>query len=226
MSDQIRRLYRSNNNRVLGGVCGGIGEYLNADPVLIRVCWIAMTLAGGLGVLLYVLALFIVPSDPRSEATAAAPARPGTARLVAGIALIVLGGVILLDNLDLFPFHHFWRYGWDLVLPSALILGGLYLIARKKVPPAMERGPSALPSEGSSTASPTDTVQRRLKRSVKDRKLLGVCGGLAEFFGIDSSVVRIACVLFTVFSGGAGVFLYLILALVVPDEQPRSAMKA
>ncbi len=60
-------------------------------------------------------------------------------------------------------------------------------------------------------------------RSRTERKLLGVCGGMAEYAQIDPSIVRLAYLAFTLFSGGAGVLLYLILALVLPEEQPHSA---
>lgn len=51
-----RRLYRSRQNRVIAGVCGGFGDYFNIDPVVIRVIWLATILMGGTGVLAYFLA--------------------------------------------------------------------------------------------------------------------------------------------------------------------------
>ncbi len=60
----IRRLYRSGNDRVLGGVCGGIGEYLGVDPVIIRMLWILGSLAWGSGIILYIIAWLIIPRNP------------------------------------------------------------------------------------------------------------------------------------------------------------------
>ena len=57
-----RRLIRSNDNKMLAGVCGGLGEYLNIDPTLVRLVWAILCLAGGSGVLAYILAAFIIPS--------------------------------------------------------------------------------------------------------------------------------------------------------------------
>ena len=57
-----KRLYRSEKNRILAGVCGGMGEYLNIDPVIVRLIWVALTFAGGAGLLLYIISLFIIPS--------------------------------------------------------------------------------------------------------------------------------------------------------------------
>lgn len=56
-----KRLYRSNNNKVLLGICGGIGEYLNVDPVVIRLLWVIFCCMGGSGVLAYIVAAVIIP---------------------------------------------------------------------------------------------------------------------------------------------------------------------
>ena len=58
---EAKRLYRSKKNKVLAGVCGGIAEYLNMDPVIIRLIWILISLAWGAGLLLYIIAWVIVP---------------------------------------------------------------------------------------------------------------------------------------------------------------------
>lgn len=58
---EVKRLYRSKKNRVLGGVCGGIGEYFDVDPVLIRLAWILFSFMGGSGVLAYLIAWLVIP---------------------------------------------------------------------------------------------------------------------------------------------------------------------
>ena len=65
----MKRLYRSRNNRKLGGVCGGIGEMLDVDPTIIRLLTIVMFLATGIiPVLLgYIIAWFIVPEGSQSD---------------------------------------------------------------------------------------------------------------------------------------------------------------
>jgi phage shock protein C len=62
-----KKLYRSRSDRKLAGVCGGIGEYFEIDPVLIRLLWIFFTLAGGGGVLAYIIAWLVVPESSRVE---------------------------------------------------------------------------------------------------------------------------------------------------------------
>ena len=60
----VRRLYRSCNDRILGGVCGGIGEYFGLDQVLVRLAWIIFSLIYGSGVLAYIIAWIIIPRNP------------------------------------------------------------------------------------------------------------------------------------------------------------------
>ena len=61
--DMNRKLYRSSRDRLLCGVCGGIGEYLNVDPTLIRLVW-AILACSGTGFLVYLLAAVIIPQEP------------------------------------------------------------------------------------------------------------------------------------------------------------------
>lgn len=60
----MKRLYRSRRDRIIAGVCGGIGEYLGVDPTFIRILWILFTLAGGSGILVYIIAWIIIPEHP------------------------------------------------------------------------------------------------------------------------------------------------------------------
>ena len=70
----------------------------------------------------------------------------------------------------------------------------------------------------SRTATTSKGRRRRLAKSAHDRKLFGVAGGLGAFFNIDPTLIRIAFVIGTIFSGGTAVPLYLLLALVLPNE--------
>lgn len=56
-----KRLYLSNNNRILAGVCGGIAEYFNIDPVIVRLIWVILIFAYGTGILAYLAAWLIIP---------------------------------------------------------------------------------------------------------------------------------------------------------------------
>lgn len=64
---KIKRLYRSGKDKILGGVCGGIGEYLGVDPVIIRFLWVIASFAWGFGILAYIIAWIIIPRNPRHK---------------------------------------------------------------------------------------------------------------------------------------------------------------
>ncbi|NLP34028.1 MAG: PspC domain-containing protein [Clostridiales bacterium] len=56
-----KKLYRSSRDKMLCGVCGGVAEYINLDPTVVRLLWVVFSLAGGFGVLLYIIAAIIMP---------------------------------------------------------------------------------------------------------------------------------------------------------------------
>lgn len=59
-----KKLYKSTHDRKICGVCGGFAEYFNIDPTMIRLLWAVFTLAGGSGVLAYIIAAIIMTDDP------------------------------------------------------------------------------------------------------------------------------------------------------------------
>jgi len=67
--ERSRKLYRSQTDRKLAGVCGGLAEYLNVDATIIRVIFIALALFGGAGVPIYLAMWIIVPSQPTDAAS-------------------------------------------------------------------------------------------------------------------------------------------------------------
>ncbi len=64
-----KKLYRSRENRMIAGVCGGLGEYFEIDPTLVRLALVFLALWWGGGILLYLLAWFIIPEEPAREET-------------------------------------------------------------------------------------------------------------------------------------------------------------
>jgi phage shock protein PspC (stress-responsive transcriptional regulator) len=89
-----KRLERSKSNRILGGVCAGVANYLNMDPTLVRVLTVVISLFTGVPIILYIIALFVVPEEgsqptsptyppvygPQGQTTGFAPTQPETAQ--------------------------------------------------------------------------------------------------------------------------------------------------
>ena len=132
------RLYRSRNDRMLFGVAGGMAEWMDLDPAIVRLVWALLILAAGVGFLLYIIAAIVIPEAPLGTvplgtAPSAAPGAPGAephtayrrgsgnAAMIFGLILVVLGAWFLLrryiPNLDL---------SW--LIPGALIVIGLVLV--------------------------------------------------------------------------------------------------
>jgi phage shock protein C len=116
-----RLLRRSHSERVLAGVCGGLGRYLGIDPVLLRIAFVVLGLANGLGVIAYVVAWIVIPEERPGQPIGPAPAaRREAGRLVLGGALVVLGLVLLLDRLAPDIDQLFW--------PVAVVAVGVAII--------------------------------------------------------------------------------------------------
>lgn len=59
-----KRLYKSNENKMLCGVCGGIAEYFDVDPTLVRLGWVVLCAMVGSGILAYIIAAIVIPNRP------------------------------------------------------------------------------------------------------------------------------------------------------------------
>ena len=64
MSSEVRRLYRARHDRMIGGVCGGLGVYLGIDPTIVRLLFVLFAFAGGPGIVAYLIMLIVVPEEP------------------------------------------------------------------------------------------------------------------------------------------------------------------
>jgi len=147
-----KKLYRSNKNKQIGGVCGGLAEYFNLDVVIMRIIMICLIFVNGAGFLLYILLWIMLPvgddqqipgplenRDPDAEnkdfATGSDPAQPSEQlkqpanmqqrSFLGGVLLIGLGGVFLLDEwYEFMDSSFFW--------PAILIIIGIGLIINSK----------------------------------------------------------------------------------------------
>ena len=203
----MKRLVRARDDSVLAGVCGGFGQYFNLDSALVRLLWVFFTIFGGSGVLAYLVAVFIIPDE--STAKDVTPRR-----LIDGLnektilwsVLLVLVGIILFfqhGNFINSIWRHFWNSGINVLLSLIIISVGVYLLYQKRQKISTVFG---LGSE------------RPLSLSEKDKQLAGICGGIAESIGMDSTIIRFFWVYGTIMSVGIGLILYFVLALVLPNK--------
>lgn len=138
-----KRLYRSESDRILAGVAGGIAEYFEVDPLLVRIVTALAILSGG-GLILYILLWIFVPSRSSLSSTTEKTIEANAEELSRtaekwgkeasrngtwGVLLIVIGIYFLLQNFNLIPWR-IWNELWKL-WPIALILLGLRAVTRK-----------------------------------------------------------------------------------------------
>ncbi len=144
-----KKLYRSRKDKMLGGVAGGIAEYFDLDPTLVRILFIVTVFMGGSGILGYIILWIVVPEAPypndvhTETPPSAQPQDTGNAsqtqqddqrvyeqhihkrKSFAGAVLIILGFLFLADNyFPHFYFHDFW--------PLVLVAIGLALLLNSK----------------------------------------------------------------------------------------------
>jgi phage shock protein C len=137
----VKRLYRSKEDRMLGGVCGGLGEYFGIDPTFIRLFFFVMIFGGGAGFWIYILLWIFIPeqdSDPSKdigarmrdmgdEITSAVTRPHPKSGLILGGGLILMGVFWLIEKLNL-PW--LWWWDFDVLWPGLLIIIGVVLIYR------------------------------------------------------------------------------------------------
>lgn len=225
---QPRRLYRSVVDRRIAGLCGGIAEYFGIDSLLVRILFF-LSILSGFGIAVYIVGWIIVPDNPAGHS--AVPRAPSTSgRYVWGAFLIMLGLIFLADEngLDWFVpwrWHFYWPdwLNWGVILSAMLVALGIYLVMRGVThpqtatfaPQGADASMSGFTAEGASTMN-----TKRLTRSVKERMIGGVCGGLAEYFNLDPSLMRILWVIMTFASGFFfGIIAYVIMMVVVPEQK-------
>jgi len=208
-----KRLYRSLSDRYIAGVCGGIAEYFSIDANLVRIVWAISAFMGGIGIVAYIAAWIIVPESTEVAPTREkSPAAASNAGLIIGVILIVIGLGLLVDQ---FHLRYVFPWGFNVfdggVLISLLVIGlGVYLVLRRD---------QAAPQEPQAEQTAASGEVKKFTRSISDRKIAGVCGGLARYFNIDASIIRIAFVLMAVAAFFVTITAYIVMAIVVPEEE-------
>ncbi|NQU82817.1 MAG: PspC domain-containing protein [Parcubacteria group bacterium] len=152
MSESIKKLYRSDEDRIVAGVAGGLGEYFNIDPLFVRLIFIFLALVNGLGILFYIIFIFVIPKkgektlnahetgerlkefghdvSEKAKEVAGSIEEQGVGfsknrRKVIGLVILIIGLLALFNKAV--PMSWF---RWDLFWRIALIVIGFYLLIK------------------------------------------------------------------------------------------------
>ena len=199
-----RKLYRSQIQRMIGGVCGGMAEYFNIDPNIVRLIFVILAFFGGSGILIYIASLIIIPNNPDQEVPEKRESIIKDKPLFWGSLLIVVGVFLLFRQMGLFYSFQFWHIPWQSVWAIVLILIGAVLLFNKTREDKIEEG--------------AEDTEKKLYRSRRQKMVGGVCGGLAEYFELDVSIIRVLWVIGTIISAGVGILVYIIMLIVFPEK--------
>ncbi|HUR05269.1 MAG TPA: PspC domain-containing protein [Nonomuraea sp.] len=128
------RLYRSREDRMLFGVAGGMAEWMDLDPAVVRLVWALLILAGGVGLLLYIVAALVIPESPVGSAGVAGQAdgetgrAPRAARRENGRGVGMLFGIVLVIAGVWFLVDRYIDIDTSWLIPGLLIVIGLALL--------------------------------------------------------------------------------------------------
>lgn len=217
--DNIKRLYKSQYDRMIGGVAGGIAEYLKIDVTIIRIAFVLMSLFGGTGLIIYIAGLLIMPEGDKEILSEKKVKSIKNSTGFWGILLIIAGLLFILPDIGFMRVHRMWMWHgfWEFILPVMVIGLGAWLLLRPAKPV------STLSSKSKKTEEEEEEKdadkRHKLTRSKVDKKISGVCGGIGEYFDIDSTVVRILWVLATLASAGFGIVAYIIFVIVISQSE-------
>lgn len=144
-----KKLYRSKANRVIFGVCGGLGEYFDIDPLVVRILFILLTFTGGSGIVIYLILAIMIPDSDGNRKTVnevisgtqektqelAEEIKKNSAWIVnikniVGLIIVFIGLDILFEQV--FDFNPFSIINWGMVWALILVLIGLRIIFNSK----------------------------------------------------------------------------------------------
>ncbi len=137
-----RRVYRSRKDRVIAGVCGGLAKYFSVDPVLIRLVAVATVLLGGAGVILYIIAMFVIPEEPKfssdpvrsedpeenKESAIVDPELRNKAIIAIAVFFIAIGVFFLLRQFE--PVRWFLTVSWEILFGGILVAIGILVVMK------------------------------------------------------------------------------------------------
>lgn len=150
----VRRLAKSTQDKMVCGVCGGLGEYLSIDPVILRLLFVILTISGGSGILIYIVLCIVLPEQGSASKSTQEVVKENTQNLEAtledaaanveklamkkntqtwlGLGVIALGTLLLANNFGYVVFADIARVFVRTLWPIVIIALGIIILTRSK----------------------------------------------------------------------------------------------
>lgn len=188
---------------LIAGVCTGIANYFGIEPVIVRVLFVVSIFLGGWGIIFYILAALLLPSEITAEENSNIETNENSyAKTIAGSLFVFVGILLIADNFGFMNYLFFFGLPKFLLLPVIMILTGGFILFKIN------------------DFIPVKSGIRKTKfyRSRTDKRLAGVCGGLADYLTIESNNLRMIWIIFSFLTIGAGIILYFFIAAFTDKE--------
>lgn len=202
----IKKIFvRSNSDVIIAGVCSGIAKYTNTEPALIRILAMLTLLFGGWSVAVYLIIAALTPVENNKVDLTSdeilQQKRINYKTILSG-SMILTGIYFGFKSIGYFSSERLFVLPNNFILPLvAIIIGVLILTNRLQ------------------TKKHPGNHKKYFHKSHKDKRLLGVCGGIAEYTEIDSTLIRTVFFISTLLTLGIWAVVYFILALSSENEK-------
>lgn len=198
---EARRFVRSRTDRIFLGVCGGIAQYMDIDPIIVRILFVFTILIGGWGAVIYAVAAMLIPvetvPDDLSDEELYTIKHSNTKTLI-GSSLILIGFFFLIDFYGFLNYFSFLGIPPELFWPVSFIFIGVYFFRKHR------------------KSKPGVIIQKKFYRLESAGRFMGVCSGLAKYLNTDSNLIRMGWLVFTFISLGLGIIIYFLIVIMVP----------
>ncbi len=199
----VKKLSRSNKNVIIAGVCSGIAEYLNIDPAYIRIIGILTLFFNSWSAAAYLIVALFLPvhtSQNDFSELEKEKIRKENFRIILSGVLLFTGFRFSLEAYEIRTAAQFFFLSNNVFVALIVLAYGVYFLYGYRKCEEQKK-----------------MFVQFFSRSEKDKILLGVCGGLANYLCIDSSAVRIIFILAAILTLGLFCAAYLILAIAAPS---------
>ena len=131
----MKKIFRSNDEKIIAGVCGGFAQYFAIDATIVRLIWIFFTIFGGIGIIAYIVSLILIPNGDGVKENEITPDDDNDEKLVVwGVVIIIVGILLFFRHRPIVGmiWHTFSGNWFNIIFAIGIILIGVYILFNRK----------------------------------------------------------------------------------------------